>query len=172
MMLALRQFWPAAVALLLLAGLGYFAYQAGYDASEAAWLEKERQRTEGEAKAKAAQTAKQDTLAAQLLQREHTINELNRSLHNALSKTTTGRQCLSAGTVSLLNAGTGLRLPAHQPGSAPESASGTPTDSNDAGSTDTQIAGWIADAQQQYAVCAGRLNDLIEATDWSVGHAR
>lgn len=150
----------------------YKTYHAGFDSCKSDWDAAEAKRAKAEQSAAWEQAKKQDRIVTDLLDREQTLQKINGDLKNVLSKTTTGRQCLNAGTVRLLNSGTGIHLSEHQPGAAPENAREFATDTNDLGSTDTQIAGWIADAQQQYATCAGRLNDLIDATNWESVNAR
>lgn len=69
-------------------------------------------------------------------------------------KVTTGAPCLNAATVSLLQPGT-------DPGLRPPPGALTPEGSAPA-SSDTDIAGWIATANQYYETCALRLNALVD----------
>lgn len=75
-----------------------------------------------------------------------------------IKRLTTGRPCLNAGTVRLLNEpAIGLQAPA-----LPAPASGAAAADAPA-SSDTDVAGWIDDARRQYDACQGRLDALI---DW------
>jgi hypothetical protein len=70
-------------------------------------------------------------------------------------KVTTNRACLSAGAASLLNSsrkGTGLSSSARD--DEEESAGGI--------ATDTDVAQWIAQAQDQYKKCAANNNGIID----------
>ncbi|MBZ0105441.1 MAG: hypothetical protein K8H84_07390 [Sulfuricella denitrificans] len=69
-------------------------------------------------------------------------------------KVTTGQPCLNRATVSLLQPGT-------DPGLRPPTGALTPEGAAPA-SSDTDIAGWIATANQHYETCAVRLNALID----------
>ena len=75
-----------------------------------------------------------------------------------IKRLTTGRPCLNAGTVRLLNEpAIGLRTPV-----LPAPASGAAAADAPAAS-DTDVAGWIDNARHQYDTCRGRLDALI---DW------
>lgn len=69
-------------------------------------------------------------------------------------KVTTGAPCLNAATVSLLQ-------PGANPGLHPPPGALTPEGAAPA-SSDTDIAGWIATANQHYETCAVRLNALVD----------
>ncbi len=68
-------------------------------------------------------------------------------------KYTTGKPCLSAGAVGVLQPGAGA--PGDAPGKPP-AEDATPV------ASDTDVAYWIAGANQQYETCAARLNALID----------
>jgi hypothetical protein len=85
-------------------------------------------------------------------------------LQQKLKQQTSGRECLSAKAVALLNrrtADVGMRDANAAGGSAAsaQAASADPAAGADAGgvATDTDIAGWAASAQALYGQCAGRL---------------
>ena len=69
-------------------------------------------------------------------------------------KVTTGAPCLNAATVSLFQ-------PGADPGLRPPPGALTPEGAAPAAS-DTDIAGWIATANQYYETCAVRLNALVD----------
>lgn len=73
-------------------------------------------------------------------------------------KVTTGAPCLNSATVGLLQ-------PGADPGLRPPSGALTPEGAAPA-SSDTDIALWIAGANQHYETCAVRLNALV---DWAEG---
>jgi hypothetical protein len=86
--------------------------------------------------------------AARLTQAEEHTREIKRL--------TTGRPCLNAGTVRLLNSSTGI-----WPVSLPETAS-RPAAEDAAAATDTDVAEWIDHAIRQYDTCRDRLGALID----------
>lgn len=101
--------------------------------------------------------ARGDALTSDLLAVQARADQLQEQLHDALQKSTSGRACLGGGALRVLDrAALGIRadLPA-SPGS-PAAA-----DAADV-ATDTQVAGWAADANHRYAECARRLAALIQ----------
>lgn len=70
-------------------------------------------------------------------------------------KVTTGRLCLDAAAVELLQPGD-TRL-GNETSRAPVAE-----DAPDLAATDRDVAFWIATANQQYETCAGRVNGLVE----------
>ena len=86
--------------------------------------------------------------------------ESNRSLRKerdrALAQVTTGRECLSADAVRLLN------HPDHRAVSVPEPSGQSAAADAGGSASDRDVAAWAADVQQQYRECAERLNTLIE----------
>lgn len=97
-----------------------------------------------------------DALTNDLLAARAEADQLQDQLHAALSRVTTGRQCLGGGALRLLDRAASLRtdLPP---------AAGI-ADAADAGTaaTDTQVAQWAGSAIHQYAECARRLDALIQ----------
>lgn len=119
-------------------------------------------------KAEAQRANDQDAYNAQLKRQLAHANDLSKALSISegrivtktvevikyVPKVTTGAPCLNAATVSLLQPGTdpGLRPPTGA--LAPEGSA--------AASSDTDIAVWIATANQYYETCAARLNSLVD----------
>jgi hypothetical protein len=110
-------------------------------------------------------------LRLRLSQQLTTINRLKDQRHAQAIRSTTGRACLSADTVRVLNtpaterAAAPADLPAAAPGADAAHAPGTAAPAAPAQSlTDTDVAAWVADAQGRYATCAARLNTLL---DWA-----
>lgn len=105
-------------------------------------------------KAQARGDALEERLAAEEASRQTQAQEHAREI----KRLTTGRPCLNAGTVRLLNESAG------RPGAAsmPAPAGGTAAADAPAAS-DTDVAGWIDNARRQYDACRGRLDALI---DW------
>lgn len=108
--------------------------------------------------------ARGDALQARLAAEE--ANRQTQAQENAreIKRLTTGRPCLNAGTVRLLNEpAIGLRA-----STLPTPASGTIA-ADAAAASDTDVAGWIDAARRQYDACRDRLGALIdwhqEATD-------
>jgi hypothetical protein len=108
-----------------------------------------------------------DRLSTRLLSAEHQINQQRGELNHALNQATTGRPCLGAAALRLLNQAPGIsvdQLPTAPSGAVATGAS-LASDSGDStapASTDTQVASWIADAGSAFEVCRTRLDALIE----------
>ncbi|HJU70368.1 MAG TPA: hypothetical protein VJ603_00825 [Paucimonas sp.] len=95
-----------------------------------------------------------DRLAAEEASRQTQAQEHAREI----KRLTTGRPCLNAGTVRLLNEpAIGFRA-----STLPASAGGTAA-ADAAAASDTDVAGWIDNARHQYDACRSRLDALI---DW------
>lgn len=75
---------------------------------------------------------------------------------HALRQTTTGRPCLTSGTVRLLNDPAGLRPPALP------TAAGEPAGADAGAASDTDVALWAAFARRSYDTCRGRIAALRE----------
>lgn len=92
--------------------------------------------------------------AAEAITHEKTIERIKH-----VKNVTTGRDCLSADAVSLLNSSGKLTLreTARQP---PAENAGAPA------ATDTDVEAWAIEASGQYETCAWRINALI---DFEVG---
>lgn len=100
-----------------------------------------------------------------------TVADLNTQLGEALGHVATlsGRQCLAAGTVRLLNSigkpagDVGLRAAAGEPAGAPEAAAGPGADAADSGyASERDTAHWIAVCRAQYGEVAGQLNQILD----------
>jgi hypothetical protein len=108
--------------------------------------------------------AKGEALAQRQLALEANNRKLSEERKNALRKLTTGRACLGADALKLLNdtsaAGhIGLRPPADGALGSPAAAfsdSGEP----DYAATDTDIALWAEHARAEYDICRGRIDAL------------
>lgn len=99
--------------------------------------------------------ARGDALTAELLTARAEADTLKADLHDALSKATTGRPCLGAPALRLLDRAAGPR-PVPAPAGRPAAA-----DAADV-ATDTQVAQWAAGAYHHYAECSRRLSALIQ----------
>lgn len=99
--------------------------------------------------------AKGDELAQKLLAAQTKVSQLQSKAHHDLQTTTTGTACLNAATVRVLSNQT--------PGLIAPSLPSAPSVVDAEGSTDAQVANWIADATSAYEQCANQLNALI---DW------
>lgn len=98
-------------------------------------------------------------LTTRLADSQQRITQLEKEKHHAIKRLTTGRPCLSADAVRVLNqpsytAPTGLEPVPPPPGSA-AAADG-------AFATDTDVGLWIASAKAQYDICRDRLDALID----------
>ena len=81
-----------------------------------------------------------------------------------IQRLTTGRACLNAGTVRLLNR---AAADANAAPSMPEAA-GAIAASNAPAASDTDVAGWADRARREYEHCRSRLAALI---DWHTGQS-
>lgn len=115
-------------------------------------------------------TTRGNTLSADLLRSEASIHQLQQEVSRAARSHTTGRECLSAAAVRVLNqpAPTAAdHVPA--PSGRADAAGSPPATDPDIDSaapdgpraSDSDIAGWIADARAAYDLCRGRLDQLI-----------
>lgn len=90
-----------------------------------------------------------------LAKQESAINAKTVEVIKYVPSVTTGRQCLDAGAVRLLNNGATPKLSE----TAGEPATESPSTS---AASDTDVAEWIAAASGQYETCAARLNELVD----------
>jgi hypothetical protein len=104
--------------------------------------------------------ARGDELTNRLAQTETALQTKQTELNHALAKTTTGRTCLNAGTVRLLN---DANTDAGSASGGLSEATGQPAAADGAAASDTDVAEWIGNAKQQYSTCRARLDALI---DW------
>jgi hypothetical protein len=102
--------------------------------------------------------ARGDALQARLAAEETDRQTQAQEHAREIKRLTTGRPCLNAGTVRLLNEPTGHSGTA----TVPATTSGA-TAADAPASSDTDVAGWIDNARHQYDTCRGRLDALI---DW------
>lgn len=100
-----------------------------------------------------------------------TVAGLNTQLGEALGHVATlsGRQCLDAGTVRLLNSigkpagDLGLRAAAVEPAGAAQAAAGPGADAAPGGyASERDTAHWIAVCRAQYGEVAGQLNQILD----------
>lgn len=99
-----------------------------------------------------------DVLQSALDKTEQKLSTTQKEMQREIKLNTTGRACLNARTVRLLNDDTHDNQPASLP-----TTTGQPAEEDAAAATDTDVADWIAIAKTQYATCTARLDALI---DW------
>jgi len=123
--------------------------------------QKERQATQAALDRLQEAQARGDALQARLAVAETTRQAQAQENAYEIKRLTTGRPCLNAGTVRLLNESPGSlsapTLPAPAGGAA---AADAPA------SSDTDVANWIDAARRQYDTCRDRLSALIT---WHTG---
>lgn len=139
----------------------WLAYRHGYATAEAHYRQAMAQQEAFHAQAYARlqatyreQEQRGDELAAQVAQAETRNQQLLKEKHHAIRQATTGRACLNAGTLRLLNANDNAgdtNLPA--------SSVNAPV-ADGAVATDTGVALWAADARSRYDTCRGRIDAL------------
>ena len=116
----------------------------------------------GRLRARAAATALQaaqvrgDVLTRDLLAREALINRISKEKRDALSHLTTGRPCLSADAVGVLNGTTGT-------GDGVPTPPGIPAATGATFATDADVGQWAIAARAAHDTCRQRLDALI---DW------
>ncbi|WP_231409651.1 hypothetical protein [Ralstonia solanacearum] len=98
-----------------------------------------------------------DDLSEKLLSTEAQLTQKTKEVSDALSRLTTGRKCLDAPVVRVLN-GTNNGAPADNV----RTATGTPDAADGPAATDTDVAGWINHAKGEYEKCRARLGGLID----------
>lgn len=101
-----------------------------------------------------------DDLATQLAAQQTRITRLHQEHTHAIKRLTTGRHCLSAELVGVLNntqpAAADRPDPVPTPTGQPAATDAAPF------ATDADVGHWAATARQQYAECSARLGALIE----------
>ena len=105
----------------------------------------------------AAQT-RGDVLTAQLLQTESDLQRKSLETSREIKRLTTGRACLDASTVSLLNGTAAAVAPTDMPSAASSLAA-----ADGAAASDTDVATWADLARRQFDTCRAHLDALI---DW------
>lgn len=103
--------------------------------------------------------ARGDALTAELLTARAAADTLQEQLHEALTRETTDRPCLGSGALRLLDRATQPARNVPAPTGRPAAADAEPV------ATDTQVAGWAANAYHQYAECSRRLGALIDYSE-------
>ncbi len=101
-----------------------------------------------------------DDLAASLASQQIHINALHQEHARAINRLTTGRPCLSAELVGVLNR-TDQPSPTDRPDPLPTPATEPAAADATAFATDADVSTWAATARSQYATCAARLDALI-----------
>lgn len=102
-----------------------------------------------------------DALTDQLARADQAREKTAQEHAREIKKLTTGRRCLNAGVVRLLNGtGEGIITPAM---STPTGSAAT---EDGAFATDTDVADWADNAKRKYEICRDRLSALI---DFSIG---
>lgn len=101
--------------------------------------------------------ARADDLARRLAAAETRTRTVHQEVIREIPSATLGRPCLGPDALGLLD-----RFPGLAPAGGLPDAAGEPVDSAGAVATDTQIAGWIADAWEQHERERARCNALIE----------
>ena len=101
-----------------------------------------------------------DELATSLNIQQSHITKLHQEHTREINRLTTGRACLSAELVGVLN----RTQPATTdgPDAMPAPTGSTASADASAFATDADVGNWTASARQQYAECAARLGSLIE----------
>jgi hypothetical protein len=139
--------------LLLLAVLAAAEYD-GYKRSEAKWSAKALATERIANELYRAEVARGNALSEQLAKTESSIIFQTIERIKYVPKVTTGKPCLSADAVRLLNNGSET--------SVSEASGESTSKGSGASASDTDVATWAIEAHQYYDVCAARLNTLVD----------
>ena len=101
--------------------------------------------------------ARGDALTTGLLTQQTQIDQLKTEARRAIPLLTTGKPCLSAAALRVLDNAPGLDVAGLPPATGGAAAAGARI------ATDTDIGGWAVDAGAGFSVCRARLDALI---DW------
>ena len=132
------------------------SYEAKLADIRSSIAESDRIRARAAATALQAAQVRGDTLSRDLLAREALINRLSKEKRDALSRLTTGRPCLSADVVGVLNGTAGA-------GAGVSPAIGIAAATGATFATDADVGQWAAAARAAHDTCRHRLDALI---DW------
>ena len=156
----------AALVIAALAGGAAWTYQASRYTAQIATMQRDhataaQATTEANARHLVRVWERGDSLAAQLASQQADISQLHPEHTHAIKRLTTGRPCLSADLVRVLN----NTQPAatDRPDALPTPTSGPAATDASAFATDADVSTWAATARREYAECAARLGALI---DW------
>ena len=132
------------------------SYEAKLANIRSSIAESDRIRARAAATALQAAQVRGDVLTRDLLAREALINRISKEKRDALSRLTTGRPCLSADAVGVLNGTTGA-------GAGVSPATGIAAATGGVFATDADVEQWAAAARAAHDTCRHRLDALI---DW------
>lgn len=136
------------------------SYEAKLADMRSSIAESDRLRARAAATALQAAQVRGDVLTRDLLAREALINRLSKEKRDAISRHTTGRPCLSADAVGVLNdqASDGAGVP---------QATGSTAATGGGFASDSDVGQWAAAARAAHDTCRSRLDALI---DWHAKH--
>ena len=100
-----------------------------------------------------------DTLTDRLIKAEADVKKITQEKNLEIAKLTTGRACLGADVVGLLNQPTDATAPGLKP--VPQTP-GLSLAAGGSAATDHDVATWISNARREYDTCRARLNALID----------
>lgn len=151
----------AVVALACVAvGIYQWGAQSGRAQVQAKWDKVELDRERAAARERAQQAAEmkeareyQSTLIGRLVEAELGLADLTREKEDAIRKLATGRPCLGADLVRVLNDDRRSGVPQAGDASSRQPPVGAAAEE---AATDSDVARWAAEVKQMYEVCAGR----------------
>lgn len=142
---------------LLVAVLTAVSYWAGDHHRNNAWLAKQVTHERNEREALQAAQVRGDLLSAGLLTQASQIDQLKQESIHAIKQATTGRTCLGAAALRVLDQAPGITT-AVMPAPASSAAA-----ADERFASDTDIGLWAAEAGAHFETCRARLDALI---DW------
>jgi len=144
----------------------YGGYTSGDAQRNAQWLDKEAQYQRQAKEDLLAAQARGDALTTGLMAQQDQITLLRSEKQNAIKAATTGRACLGADALRVLDTAPGITVAGPAEATSITAAAGEAAAPDTNVSTDTNIALWIIDAGADYEVCRTHLDALI---DWNLG---
>ncbi|WP_234082347.1 hypothetical protein [Azonexus sp. R2A61] len=176
--------WMPVVGVLLFASafaaLGWVVRGAVADkemaTAEKGWEKAERSRAEALATTLTTAQNRGDQLALQVNDLSNTLSLFAEEKNREIARLATGRRCLDAGLVRVLN-----RSPDGQSAGAVSETAGQPvrTDATAAAdpddgafASDADVAGWVNTCRTRYDACRGRLDAIRQFYDGEQAHAR
>jgi len=133
----------------------------GYKRSDAKWTAKTLAEERAYTELYQAEVNRGNELSSKLAATESNIQIKTIERIKYVDKVTTGKSCLSADAVGLLNHGSETAMP--------EAAGEPVAESSGASASDSDILTWAIEAHQYYDTCSVRLNTLI---DWTTDQPR
>ncbi|NHC05907.1 hypothetical protein [Azonexus fungiphilus] len=162
------------------AGLGWAVRDAVADAdmatAEKGWAKAEKSRADRLATTLTTAQKRGDQLALQVNDLSNTLSLFAEEKNREIARLATGRRCLDAGLVRVLNRPTDSQSAGAVPETAgqpvrPDAGAGADPDDG-AFASDADVATWANTCRTRYDTCRGRLDAIRQFYDGEQAHAR